>query len=67
MLLAYHAPYEETFLYADEQAMQLACGARNVCFISAYFGAEVAYRISLFAHGKTAELDDIFSTPMNFI
>ena len=59
--------YEETFLYTDEQAMQLACGARNVCFISAYFGAEVAYRISLFARGKTAELEDIFSTPMNFI
>lgn len=59
--------YEGSFLYTDEQSMQLPCGAKNVCFISDYFGEKVAHRISLFARGKTAELDDMFSTPKNFV
>lgn len=58
--------YENTLLYSDEESMQLECGARNVCFISAYFGAEVAHRISLFARGKTAELDEMFIVPRDF-
>lgn len=58
--------YEGSFLYTDEESMQLQCGARNVCFISSYFGSEVAYRVSLFARGCTAELDDMFSAPRNF-
>ncbi len=58
--------YEEIFLYPDEQAMPLECGARNVCFISAYFGVEVAHRISLFARGRTAELDELFNVPKDF-
>lgn len=59
--------YEKSFLYTDEQSMQLQCGARNVCFISAYFGVEVAHRISLFARGKTAALDNMFIVPKDFI
>lgn len=59
--------YEESFLYSDEEAMPLECGARNVCFISAYFGVEVAHRISLFARGKTAELDEMFIVPKDFV
>lgn len=59
--------YEKSFLYTDEESMQLPCGARNVCFISAYFGMEVAHRISLFARGRTAELDDMFIVPKDFV
>lgn len=59
--------YEKSFLYTDEESMQLPCGARNVCFISAYFGVEVAHRISLFARGKTSELDEMFVVPRDFI
>lgn len=58
--------YENTLLYSDEESMQLECGARNVCFISAYFGVEVAHRISLFARGKMAELDKMFIVPRDF-
>lgn len=59
--------YENTLLYSDEESMQLECGARNVCFISAYFGAEVAHRISLFARNRTVELDENFVVPREFI
>jgi len=59
--------YEGSFLYTDEESMQMQCGARNVCFISAYFGVEVAYRISLFARGRMADLDEMFITPKDFI
>ena len=58
--------YENTLLYSDEESMQLECGARNVCFISAYFGSEVAHRISLFTRGKMAELSEMFVVPRNF-
>jgi hypothetical protein len=59
--------YEETLLYSDKESMQLECGARNICFISAYFGVEVAHRISLFARNQTAELDENFVVPRDFI
>lgn len=58
--------YEKSLLYSDEESMQLECGARNVCFISAYFGVEVAHRISLFSRGKMAELDKMFIVPRDF-
>ena len=57
---------EKSLLYSDEESMQLECGARNVCFISAYFGVEVAHRISLFSRGKMAELDKMFIVPRDF-
>ena len=58
--------YEKSLLYSDEESMRLECGARNVCFISAYFGVEVAHRISLFARDKMAELDKMFIVPRDF-
>lgn len=49
--------YESSWLFSDSEAMELECGARNVGFISAHFGAEVGYILSLFAREMFDELD----------
>lgn len=38
----------ETWLFDDEEAMQLECGARNIGYISAYMAAEIARLLTRF-------------------
>lgn len=41
--------YRTSWLYSDEEAMKLECGARNVGYISAYIAAEIGNTVARFS------------------
>lgn len=45
----------ETWLYDDEEALQLECGARNIGYIAAYMAAEIPRIITRFHRGLPIE------------
>lgn len=52
----------ETWLFDDEEALQLECGARNIGYIAAYMAAEISRIITRFHRGLPIE----FNTQRDF-